>query len=324
MAAGGEPGGIPGGLTFSLSQFEVPTCPAPEFSVDDPVGDTFGFDPDSLSPPAHPDIVSVSGGSDAENLCLTTELAGPVDPPDAGTEEAIEAIVDFDTDSDPATGFFGDTNYYCPQPPGLGAEVQAYMQGGSGLLVPIFRGFFLDGGIPGGGIPEPPPGEDTFAIALFDENAFTLIVPLETLGGDDALKFAVVVESEYGPNDCAPNGGSVDPPTIRDRDLDGCVDAREQETGAGPASDPENFWDFFDTPNAANERDKMVTIADVARVVARFGSFGPADIDPLSDPPPAPEYHTAFDRAADGQGPDGRIDITDIGLIVAQFGTTCV
>jgi hypothetical protein len=117
-----------------------------------------------------------------------------------------------------------------------------------------------------------------------------------------------------------------------DSDGDGCDD--EREVGPNPAlgggRDPNNVWDFFDTPNDANVRDGAITAGDLARVVARFGSSGSKALDPLSSPPPAPSYHTAFDRTSVGeapnghpQGPNGSVTAQDIALIVSQFGHSC-
>jgi hypothetical protein len=92
-----------------------------------------------------------------------------------------------------------------------------------------------------------------------------------------------------------------------------------------------NFWDFFDTP-AGNPllRDRRVTIADLTEVVSRFGSVGDAGVDAFSYPPPAPAYHTGYDRTLQAAGnpwetraPDGRVTILDITLQVSQFGHTC-
>lgn len=94
--------------------------------------------------------------------------------------------------------------------------------------------------------------------------------------------------------------------------------------------DPNNPWDFFDTPDTANQRDKSITIADIGRVTSRFGSNGDPSTDPFS-PPPATGYHTAFDRSPAPSGadiwdltaPNGDISVADIGAIVAQFGHDC-
>ena len=197
---GGGPPVSSGNLVFNLDAITVPPCPTAQFSVEDPVGDTFIFDfgpVPALSPPH--DIISVSGGADDENFCLTVEMASPVDPPDAFSGRPISAVVEFDTDENPDTGFRGELDFTCPDPTGLGVEFEVFMFGG-GLLVPIFQPFG-------------PRGED-FAFALFDENSFSLIIPLSALGGDDSFDFALSVGSYFaGPTDCAPNGGSIRSPS---------------------------------------------------------------------------------------------------------------
>ncbi len=121
---------------------------------------------------------------------------------------------------------------------------------------------------------------------------------------------------------------------LKDSDGDGCSDA--QELGANPAlggqRDPDYFWDFFDVPTGSPlARDRAVTAGDIAGVVQRFGATGSAAGDPLSLPPPAPAYHTAYDRGGvmPGQDPwdlqpaDGSITAGDIAASVAQFGHSC-
>ena len=100
----------------------------------------------------------------------------------------------------------------------------------------------------------------------------------------------------------------------------------------GGLRDQYNFWDFFDTPNpnADPRRDQHVSIGDILRVVRRFGSTGDPGGDPLSAPPDAPAYHTAYDRGGtNGQypwtllPPDGVVSVGDIRAIVSQFGHNC-
>lgn len=121
-----------------------------------------------------------------------------------------------------------------------------------------------------------------------------------------------------------------------DTDNDGCTDFRETAAkpfaAVGGGRDPNLFWDFFDTPDAANVRDRAIAISDIFRVVSRFGSSGDPSGPPLLPPPPAPAYHTAFDRDAPSPGanawnlnpPNGAIAISDIFFAVRQFGHTCV
>jgi hypothetical protein len=76
-------------------------------------------------------------------------------------------------------------------------------------------------------------------------------------------------------------------------------------------------------------RDRSVAIADIAAVVSRFGSSGDSAADPLSLPPPAPAYHTAYDRTLAGPElwktgpPNGGVTVQDVALVAAQFGHSC-
>ena len=118
-----------------------------------------------------------------------------------------------------------------------------------------------------------------------------------------------------------------------DSDRDGCADGREAGPNPvlGGMRDAAHFWDFFDTPGAGNERDRVIDIGDIFRVVERFGATGNPAGDPLTAPP-ASGFHTAFDRspsspggdAWDLNGPDGVIDTGDIFASVNQFGHSCV
>jgi hypothetical protein len=131
-----------------------------------------------------------------------------------------------------------------------------------------------------------------------------------------------------------------------DHDNDGCRDASEQQTaggseGTGGRRNPKYFWDFYDTPNASNVRDKVVTVTgDIFQVSRRFGANdagGTAPInrnsDPLAGPPPPfPAYHPAFDRGP-LNGPnswnltaaDGTISVAvDVLGVSRQFGHSCL
>jgi hypothetical protein len=119
-----------------------------------------------------------------------------------------------------------------------------------------------------------------------------------------------------------------------DSDLDGCTDQKEDDLTpmTGGMRDHLNFWDFFDTPNTANVRDRSITGTDFFAVLARFGATGAANsIDPLSPPPTAPAYHSAFDRGPvlgggdpwDTGAANGAIAGADFFAILAQFGHSC-
>lgn len=151
--------------------------------------------------------------------------------------------------------------------------------------------------------------------------AGSFIQPLDvTVGPDGTIYIA-----EFG-------GGTISY-LAPDTDRDGCADSRELggEAAFGGRRDPNSFWDFFDTPDASNGRDHVVSVGDVFREVTRFGSSGNPAIDPLSPPPPS-GYHTAFDRRPplpggdpwDLQAPDGSITVGDIFFAVNQFGHSCV
>jgi hypothetical protein len=118
-----------------------------------------------------------------------------------------------------------------------------------------------------------------------------------------------------------------------DVDGDGCTYIQEVLSlqFQGGLRDPKNFWDFFDTPDDSNIRDKAVASADFFRVLNRFGATGSSSIDPLSAPPSPPAYHTAFDRGPTS-GPNswnltaanGSISSTDFFAVLAQFGHSCL
>jgi hypothetical protein len=124
----------------------------------------------------------------------------------------------------------------------------------------------------------------------------------------------------------------LSPTDLQDTDGDSCIDVRELSFGAeqGGFRDPSNFWDYFDVPAGLGQlRDEAVSGLDFFAVLARFGSSGNAQIDPLS-PPPALGYHTAFDRGG-AVGPngwnvgeaDGSITGTDFFTMLSQFGHSC-
>jgi hypothetical protein len=121
-----------------------------------------------------------------------------------------------------------------------------------------------------------------------------------------------------------------------DSDGDGCTDVQEQGPSIqlGGLRNPTVYWDFFDTPSNTNVRDKSISVADISRVVARFGSSyggpiskGEAFKQVAVQPPPAPAYHVAFDRTTSGAltgPPDGAVSVQDISRVVAQFGHSCM
>jgi hypothetical protein len=121
-------------------------------------------------------------------------------------------------------------------------------------------------------------------------------------------------------------------PTL-DSDVDGCTNTQELGTvvALGGRRNPLHFWDVFDTPTGMkHERDRTVTGLDFFALLGRFGATGDPEIDPLSQPPSAPDYHPAFDRGSVA-APDpwnlaaanGSITGTDFFAMLGQFGLNC-
>jgi hypothetical protein len=117
-----------------------------------------------------------------------------------------------------------------------------------------------------------------------------------------------------------------------DLDLDGCSEKQERGSYAvlGGLRDPLSFWDFMDQW-IGGSRDKVVAGGDIGAVIARFGSAGDPNGDPLVPPVSSMGYHAIADRggAYPGQNawnlqpPNGSISGGDIGSVVAQFGHSC-
>jgi hypothetical protein len=168
----------------------------------------------------------------------------------------------------------------------------------------------------------------------------TLSIPLSKTGGPTTGSVALL-EDFTDPRDCVSGSVTTGPLTFtplaqsHDEDLDGCADWEELGTvqTAGGLRDPFNYWDFFDVPVGtwpALTRDKAVSSLDTFAILARYGSSGDPNIDPLSAPAAPPAYHPAYDRSAT-LGPnvwnlnkaDGAITGTDTFAVLGQFGHDC-
>jgi hypothetical protein len=183
-----------GSLILSVRELAVPDCASPSVTVNDPAGDTFGPGPGF-------DIRSVGAGFSGDSACFTVEFEGPpLGVTSAGGRVRLRAVLPIDTDRDPETGIFEPLEFFCPQPTGLGADVEAQVDSRN-LLAPLVTFPVME---PGGD-----PRGNVAAIAQTGPHSFTLIVPMVALG-DDSLRFAVAVSSDLEPTDCAPNGGFID------------------------------------------------------------------------------------------------------------------
>jgi len=179
-----------GHLALRVDTFDLPSCPAPQFTVPDPVGDTkpHADAPDPI------DITSVSIAFTGETACVTIGVGGPIDP------RHVWANVHVDADDDRTTGARVSTWGECG-PLGVGAEFRASAQGIDGLLADVYS---YQGAVGGG---EP-------GFATYTDSFVRLYLPLSRIGGDGTLRLAI--ESFYGFgsrsahfSDCAPNGGNI-------------------------------------------------------------------------------------------------------------------
>ena len=201
-----------GDVTLRVSALEIPECPAADFSVTDRTGDVQIF----LTPPdpeRRHDILSSTVGMTSEHVCLRFDFAARVDPPDAGTEHAINGILYRDTDSSTSTGY---TPFLCGWERELGVDVTFDLSDGTGQFLRLLRG----------GVSR----DEQFGIAIIEEQSMTLIFSQEIVGGDSAFRFVLKASNPAGGGeDCAPDRSfiQVPPPAIGDANCDGAVDARD-------------------------------------------------------------------------------------------------
>ena len=189
-----------------------------------------------------------------------------------------------------------------------------------------------------------PPGDGTMSLQRIasppDEDALELRCPTPENNAGQVLLLGADDDADGLPN--CHEGELGTNPNLVDTDQDGCADGEEAGTSAtfGGQRDPTSFWDFLDVPaGTPPERDQRVNIIDIAAIVLRFGTVSdppPTKQDALNEalltlPPDMTSYHAAFDRGGpipgedlwDLLGPDGAINIIDIGAVIIQFGHTC-
>src|SRR5207253_2432724 len=143
-----------------------PSCPsAPDFRyvIPDPAGDAFG------SGSVNHDITQVSGSGDATTFCLTVSFAGPVAPADDfSSDRTLVGYIDFDTDSNPATGYSPSIeDIFCPQPSNIGVDRSLSMFGVYGDFATLSSSS----------------GSPTLVPIAFGDTSFTVSIPVSALGG---------------------------------------------------------------------------------------------------------------------------------------------
>ncbi len=178
-----------GDLELRVESFDLPTCPTPQFTFDDPLGDT-----DNDNFPI--DIRSVSFASNGQHACITARLDRSLPPFE------VHAWLEVDADLNRATGSRGDTDASsiytsCDYPTGLGFEYRAFADGADqGLLINW------------GGIGDTNSQSPDSPYFIYEGTLGTFIVPLSRMGGDADVGFAIELYS-HDTNDCAPNGGHI-------------------------------------------------------------------------------------------------------------------
>jgi hypothetical protein len=270
--AAGEPGiasicidSRAGNLALRVDTFELPSCPAPEFTIADPVGDTKPHA--EVADPI--DITSVSIGLAGTTLCVSIGIDGSVNP------DEVWSRLQIDTDSNRATGDRVSTSEACG-PLGLGAEFTGTSFGSDeGLLVnrSAGAGYITHGA-----------------------SSFSVILPLASVGGDDTFGLAMEVLNQLGHrsghfSDCAPNGGHIrcegggcafSPFRNGDANCGGAADSIDAaivlQFGAGLLGE-------LACPDAADVNgDGLIDSRDAALIL----QFGAGIIDRL--PPPEPRF----------------------------------
>ena len=182
----------PTAVTFHMETLSVPDCAPPTFAYTDAIGDAFGFLGPPLPGPQPPDFSFITGGTDAQYLCLDIQFAEPL-PPLAPGEYPATLNINFD-----AVEPFGqllscfnssDTDLY------------VYLQLPGNLLFQLYPYY------PG---LEPPPGGYT-GYSIFEESSVRVLIPLAALAGDNVFHFTAQVNNRYG-SDCAPDAGTIQSP----------------------------------------------------------------------------------------------------------------
>lgn len=175
----------------------------------DPQGDTFGFGT------VQPDIESVSGAVEGENLVVTLDFYNSIAAPSAQLAESVFGYIDLDLDQNAGTGTTSNQSYFAP--PGqqggpLGIEVYIDLfseQFNAGFVTLVDATSFFNIG--------------QAAISYVGDRLeveIPLILLQDYLGTSGAINFGTVAGNSDGPTDAAPDtevavidGIPVAPPT---------------------------------------------------------------------------------------------------------------
>ena len=228
--ADGQPDGAgfffpfdPHEITFNLRAIDVPSCPPPEFKVEDPLDDVSGF---FFVPPPQdafrPDVTSVAGAFTDDDFCITIEFDEPIPAQGDFDRGRVYGEIFIDSDQDSATGlpYF---SFQCGTEGRLGSDASIQIPPES-LVAEIRRFDIFREPIP---VLPPEFEPDPFAVILRGERSLTVVVPLDAIGGDQFFNFTVSVSSS-GFEDCVPNGGYITSPvpaTLGDVNCDGAINS---------------------------------------------------------------------------------------------------
>lgn len=170
-----------------LDQLRTITSPA---TASDPVGDTFGPDPQT-------DATSLSATFGGGFLEISATFATTISVPDSGMANALTGFIDLDTDQNGNTGRVSHVDFFNDESAGLGNE----------FFVDLFSYSSVDGQV------QLVDDSDQSVAALVPmtvtANSFSVRIPLSTLGDDGRVDTAIIVGNDFDNTDVVPNQGSV-------------------------------------------------------------------------------------------------------------------
>jgi len=162
-------------------------------SATDPVGDTLGTGDPQI------DVTSLSAQVIGDDLVIAVVFTGEVSTPTSSAANALDGFIDIDADQDGSTG----------QVPWVDALTGMNASGlGNEFYVDLFTYDAADGGVDV--VDESTGTVAGRANADFNGASLNVTIPLDLLGGDNAVDVAIAVGTVMEiPTDIAPNQGSV-------------------------------------------------------------------------------------------------------------------